>query len=255
MGATSVDAAGKATLRLKDATDAAAGAHSNAARAAAEEISALDQLNKAKEREVAILEKANELKEREQELYRKKWQMDKEGYSVDADGKRIEQVNETQQSIYNKGKDAGLTAKQAQELADRFAPRGKDQFFRNDEFWKEVNRLKQLNDLAEEELKNKPAAPVPSPAPAAPAPSPAPIRAPAPAPAPRQPQQPSESGGSATITGPSAPGAVGGLGNTYISNITLPGVGRISPRFADGDSQAQVEGFLRALAAGKGVAQ
>lgn len=216
---------------------------------------ALEKMNAAREKEIAAQEKKIQLDEREQELYRKKWQMDKEGYSVDADGKRIEQVNETQQSIYNKGKDAGLTAKQAQELADRFAPRGKDQFFRNNEFWQEVNRLKQLNDLAEEELKNKPAAPAPSPAPAAPAPSPAPIRPPAPAPAPRQPQQPSGDGGSTSITGPSAPGAVGGLGNTYISNITLPGVGRISPRFADGDSQAQVEGFLRALAAGKGVAQ
>lgn len=216
---------------------------------------ALEKMNAAREKEIAAQEKKIQLDEREQELYRKKWQMDKEGYSVDANGKRIEQVNETQQSIYNKGKDAGLTAKQAQELADRFAPRGKDQFFRNDEFWKEVNRLKQLNDLAEEALKNKPAAPAPSPAPAAPTPSPAPIRAPSPAPAPRQPQQPGGDGGSASITGPSAPGAVGGLGNTYISNITIPGVGRISPRFADADSQAQVEGFLRALAAGKGVAQ
>jgi tape measure domain-containing protein len=215
---------------------------------------ALEKMNAAREKEIAAQEKKIQLDEREQELYRKKWQMDKEGYSVDADGKRIEQVNETQQSIYNKGKDAGLTAKQAQELADRFAPRGKDQFFRNDEFWKEVNRLKQLNDLAEEELKNKPAAPAPSPAPAAPAPSPAPIRVPAPAPAPRQTQQPSGGGGSASITGPSAPGAVGGLGNTYISNITIPGVGRASPRFADADSQAQVEGLIRQLVSAQGAA-
>lgn len=234
---------------------------------------ALEKMNAAREKEIAAQEKKIQLDEREQELYRKKWQMDKEGYSVDANGDRIQQLVQTPESLYNEAKGAGLTAEQARQLSETFAPK-QGQFFDNNKFWKTVNQLKQYNDWLEEnkdtgaaytgempqdfyfgetkKLIKPPAPPDPTPAPT---PSPAPIRAPAPAPAPRQPQQPSGDGGSASITGPSAPGAVGGLGNTYISNITLPGVGRISPRFADGDSQAQVEGFLRALAAGKGVAQ
>lgn len=43
-------------------------------------------------------------------------------------------------------------------------------------------------------------------------------------------------------------------GPTYISNITIPGLGSASPRFADADSQQQVEGLLRALAQAKSTA-
>lgn len=117
---------------------------------------------------------------------------------------------------------------------------------------REAKEQERLNKTAEPPAQSRPSPSGVS----APSPAPAPIRTPAPAPATRQPQpqQPRESGGSASITGPSAPGAVGGLGNTYISNITIPGVGRASPRFADGDSQAQVEGLIRQLVSAQGAA-
>lgn len=100
-------------------------------------------------------------------------------------------------------------------------------------------------EVKEQERMSKTAEP---PAQSRPSPSgvPAPIRAPDPAPAPRQPQQ---SGG-----GGSAPGAMGGLGNTYISNVTLSGA-TTQLRFADQQSQQAAEQLLGALAAGKRVAQ
>ena len=201
---------------------------------------ALEKMNAAREKEIAAQEKKIQLDEREQELYRKKWQVDKEGYSVDANGKRIEQVNETQQSIYNKGKDAGLTAKQAQELADRFAPRGKDQFFRNDEFWKEVNRLKQLNDLAEEELKNKPATTAPAPAPA-PRPEPTPARTPG-APVPE------------AARGAAPPTAGGAISGAKTINLQINGA-QTTPVNVVSETDAQaLNSFMRRVESAKGVA-
>lgn len=81
---------------------------------------------------------------------------------------------------------------------------------------------------------------------------PAPQRAvpPPPSSPPRPTQQSAGGGGSASIT--PAPGHA--LGATYISNITIPGVGSATSRFNDADSQQQVEGLLRALAQAKGTA-
>ena len=46
---------------------------------------------------------------------------------------------------------------------------------------------------------------------------------------------------------PSGPGA------TYVSNITIPGIGSASPRFADANSQRDTENLLRQLAQAKGA--
>lgn len=44
-------------------------------------------------------------------------------------------------------------------------------------------------------------------------------------------------------------------GATYVSNITIPGIGSANPRFADQQSQAQMEQLLRALATGRGTSR
>lgn len=108
---------------------------------------ALEALNAEREREIVAKEKSNELNEREAELERKRRGTDKEGYSVDANGNRIVQTVETQQSLYNKGKDAGLTAEQSKRLADQYAPKQGGPLFDNNAFWTELNQLKQQNDL------------------------------------------------------------------------------------------------------------
>lgn len=69
-----VDSAGKATLRLKGATDDASGSHIRAANAIDQHRTALEQLNAEREREIAAQEKANDLATRELQLQQAKRQ-------------------------------------------------------------------------------------------------------------------------------------------------------------------------------------
>lgn len=62
------------------------------------------------------------------------------------------------------------------------------------------------------------------------------------------------SGGSSGGAGVSA-GAGPVAGATYVSNITIPGIGSSTLRFADQQSQSNVEQLLRALATGRGASR
>ena len=115
-----VDRAGKSTLRLRDATDSAAGAHDRATRSINDNRTALERLNDVKEREIAAQEKANQLKERELALYREKWNIDKEGFALNTAGNRFEATIPTKESVFNQAKAAGLDEKRALEIADSF---------------------------------------------------------------------------------------------------------------------------------------
>lgn len=116
-----VDRAGKSTLRLRDATDSAADAHGRAARATRDQTTELERLNAQKEREIAAQEKANQLKEREIELYLKKWNMDNQHRSLDADGKvREEDGMPTKKGVFDRAKKAGMTDEEALAFADAF---------------------------------------------------------------------------------------------------------------------------------------
>ncbi|MBV7458782.1 MULTISPECIES: tape measure protein [unclassified Acidovorax] len=116
-----VDRAGKSTLRLRDATNSAADAHGRAARATRDQATELERLNAQKEREIAAQEKANQLKEREIELYLKKWNMDNQHRSLDADGKvREEDGMPTKKGIFDRAKKGGMTDEEALAFADAF---------------------------------------------------------------------------------------------------------------------------------------
>lgn len=116
-----VDRAGKSTLRLRDATNSAADAHGRAARATRDQTTELERLNAQKEREIAAQEKANQLKEREIELYLKKWNMDNQHRSLDADGKvREEDGMPTKKGIFDRAKKGGMTDEEALAFADAF---------------------------------------------------------------------------------------------------------------------------------------
>lgn len=219
---------------------------------------ALEALNAEREREIAAKEKSNELNEREAELERKRRGTDKEGYSVDVNGNRIVQTVETQQSLYNKAKDSGLTADQSKRLADQYAPKQGGPMFDNNAFWTELNQLKQQNDLnaerteaekmrqegqaaqqeeqrrKEEDVRKKQEEIKPAPAPPALTPSPAPA-----------PQAWNGNGGSASIT--PAP--------TYVSNISLPGLGKATAKFDTAAEQQNMKAMLRAITSAAGVAQ
>ena len=115
-----VDKAGQATLRLKDATDKSANAHDRASRSIRGHMSELERLNAAKEREIAAQEKANELKERELELYRKKWNIDKEGYSLNTGGQRQSMTALSRTAVLELAKQQGLDDANALRVVDSF---------------------------------------------------------------------------------------------------------------------------------------
>lgn len=114
------DRAGKTTLRLRDATDSATGAHDRATRSINDNRTALEKLNDVREREIAAQEKANQLKERELALYREKWNIDKESFALNTAGNRFEATIPTKESVFNQAKAAGLDEKKAIEIADSF---------------------------------------------------------------------------------------------------------------------------------------
>lgn len=115
-----VDEAGKATMRLKDATDKASDAHGRNARSIDDNRTALERLNSEREREIAAQEKANQLKERELKLYQEKWNIDAQGFSKNTAGNRIQAMAHTNASVFNQAKQAGLEEKIALAIADSF---------------------------------------------------------------------------------------------------------------------------------------
>ena len=193
-------------------------------------------------RQIELLNEEAEATERAAEAKRKYWSMDKEGFSVDANGKRIEQTVQTQQSLYNEAKNAGLTASQAKGLADRFKP-DRNGFFNNTEFWRAVNDLKQQNDLQAEQLaklQEKQAAMPPAPAPA-PRPEPAPARTPG-APVPE------------AARGAAPPTAGGAVSGSKTINLQINGA-QTTPVNVVSETDAQaLNSFMRRVESAKGVA-
>lgn len=95
-----VDATGKATLELADKTEGATGRMAHGWHASREAIKAnedaLDKLMmkytmsaEYTERQIALLEREAAAAEKAAEAYRKKWAMDKEGYSLNSSGERV----------------------------------------------------------------------------------------------------------------------------------------------------------------------
>ena len=208
-----VDAAGKSTLVSADAVDRAGRSHNQAAKNIDTHRTALERLNAEKEREIAAQEKSNQLKEREIALYEKKWAMDSQHRSLDADGKVREETGMPTQRGIYERAKSGGLNE-----SDAIALAGSF----------DSNLLKQrttggtpyidmqrLDDAIAEAVLNT-----------------------------------ARKGSSSGIGG----GAVSsGGGATYISNITIPGVGSASPQFANAASQSQTEDLFRKLAQLKGA--
>ena len=214
---------------LRDGTDArdkgtAATLRSAQARDAA--TAALERENAEIERSIAAQEKANQLKERELQLFREKWNIDKDGFTKDSLGNRQVMTVHTQTSVYNQAKDAGLSEEDALKVADSY-----NYDYGNGPTASTVN--KDVNEaivaaarkkVAEEKAQASTSRTTDS----------------------------SNSGDSSSAT--STQSASSGLssGNTYISNITLNGK-TTSVKFADAASQSSTEQLLRDLSEGKGV--
>lgn len=104
-----------------DARDKHTEATMRSARARDAATTALERENAAQERAIAAQEKSNQLKEREMELYREKWNMDKEGFSLNTAGQRVEASVATRASVFNTAKSAGLDEAAALRIVDQFA--------------------------------------------------------------------------------------------------------------------------------------
>jgi len=115
-----VDKTGKSTRDLKDAADKTKGSNDQVTRAVNDQRTALERLNAEREREIAAQEKANELKERELELYRKKWNIDKEGHSLNTAGERVGITILSRTAVLEMAKGQGLDDAAALRVVDQF---------------------------------------------------------------------------------------------------------------------------------------
>ena len=225
--------AGIETLRaeitmLRNGTDAR-DKHNDATRRSAQArdlaTAALERENAAQERAISAQEKANQLKERELELYREKWNIDKEGFSLNTAGQRFEATNATRASVYNQAKGAGLDERRALEIADSFEqqynrPAGLNGIVGGVNP-SDVNKA--INDAilaaAREKVRQV-----------------------------EEEGKKTQSAGSGTNAGASA-------GVTYVNNITMPGVGTLNTRHQDNRSAMDEQDFIRKLQMAKGASQ
>lgn len=124
----SVDKAGKAVVRLREA-------HAEAESSANGLAGALGRVTDARERDIEARERANALKEREDALERKRLGVDRDGFSADPQGNRIAAGSElgTRTGIAAFLKSAGVDDDAAaRKLANEFADsNGNVQFFNN----------------------------------------------------------------------------------------------------------------------------
>lgn len=77
-----------------------------------------EQMIAIQEREIAVTERAAE-------AYRKKWNIDKDGFTLDSNGQRMQQSVPTERYVYDQATSQGLTPQQALTLVDQYMKNGK----------------------------------------------------------------------------------------------------------------------------------
>ena len=100
-------------------------ARSNSAGAVDRETQSISANTSERERSIATREKEIELQERELALYRQKWNIDKEGFSLNTAGQRVVASQPTERYVYDTAKSQGLTDEQALALVDQFMQNGR----------------------------------------------------------------------------------------------------------------------------------
>ena len=131
-----IDASGKATLELANKTDEATGRMARGWHASREAIQAnadaLDEINMRyklsadyTEREIALLDRQTAALERAADAKRKYWNVDKDGFTLDANGQRQQMSVPTGEFVFNAAKSAGLSEEEALALMDKYFKDGK----------------------------------------------------------------------------------------------------------------------------------
>jgi hypothetical protein len=99
------------------------------------------------ERQIAMLEREAAAAEKAAEAKRKYWNVDKDGFTLDANGQRMQQSVPTDRYVLDAAKSQGLTEAQALELVDRFIRNGEGVGMINGMDWfSSVNKA--ISDLA-----------------------------------------------------------------------------------------------------------
>lgn len=106
------------------AVDGTTGKLKNQKNAVDDVTSALEEQNKALERTIAAQEKANALAERAIALENKRLNRDKEGFSLNTNGERVQMQGESQRSVFENAKSQGLSEAQALQIAEQFFRNG-----------------------------------------------------------------------------------------------------------------------------------
>ena len=83
-------------------------------------VEAAERANAALERQISAQEKANDLAQRAIDLENKRRGVDRQGFSTDQDGKRIEQFMDTWLSTFNQLKSYGVDEAEAKKIASEF---------------------------------------------------------------------------------------------------------------------------------------
>lgn len=77
------------------------------------------------ESQIKLLEREAAAAERAAEAYRKKWNIDKDGFTLDKNGQRMQQSAPTERYVYDTAKSQGLSEQEALALTDRFMQNGR----------------------------------------------------------------------------------------------------------------------------------
>ncbi|MDC2859053.1 tape measure protein [Delftia sp. DT-2] len=102
-------------------------ARNGAVSASRDHADAIDKLNMRymqssdySEKQIALLEREAAAAEKAAEAYRKKWNIDKDGFTLDANGQRMQQSAPTQRYVFDTAKAQGLSEAEALALVDQF---------------------------------------------------------------------------------------------------------------------------------------
>lgn len=76
------------------------------------------------ERQISLLEREAAAAEKAAEAYRKKWNIDKDGFTLDSNGQRMQQSAPTERYVYDTAKSQGLSEAEAVALVDQFMRNG-----------------------------------------------------------------------------------------------------------------------------------
>ncbi len=177
------------------------------------------------ERQIALLEREAAAAEKAAEAYRKKWNVDKDGFTLNSSGQRMLQSVPTGNYVYETAKSQGLDESMALQLMDRFFKNGRGVGTEKGTDWfSSVNKA--IADMVIAEARKRAAGGGGAAA------------------------SPRQTGGTRTAAPAESGGRSSGVAVTRVIELKLEG-GRSFGVPTNGQGEAALEGFVQALAVAK----